>query len=528
MTNPTWAGVTIDPALLQNYGWYTDTVTVSGATYNRLIGYMAAALAEQATQLANAGSALVATSSTNSVAIGTGTKTLTVASPSTKGFAAGMYVVAVDGSNGANAMTGRVTSYDSTTGALVISVPTGGTTGSGTPSSWVIGISGAVGPQGATGPTSAYWGGTAGGTANALTATTGSSLSSLTAGQIVGVKVGASANSGAATLAVDSVGAIAVRKDGSALVGGELAASTDRWFQYDGTYLRLLGGSGSASGAFSDIVSVTGAGTVGASSMGKLVKATGAPYTLTLASAATLGKGSLGIKNASSTGVVTVNNSSNVAVASLGFTQSVVIVSDGSNIEVVGLGSAASAQQLDPLKMGAHIALSNGNLTVSGTGNYYELVKALSAIPATGKYYWEVSYDIAGGGQAGLATSGASVSNYVGQAANSWGYDFGGLKVSNTGSGLVTAALGSSWSAAGIIGVAYDATNGYLFFSYNGTFQGGGNPVTGASPAFTSVTGTLYPALSMANDSNSGARQLSIRFSPSAWVYPAPTGYTNL
>ncbi|CBS87025.1 phage head spike fiber domain-containing protein [Azospirillum lipoferum] len=117
------------------------------------------------------GASLVATSSTSDVAIGTGTKTLTVASPSTKGFVAGMYVVVADASNSANAMTGRVTSYDTTTGALVISVPTGGTTGSGTPSSWVIGIGGqpgATGPAGAAGA-GPVWYGTSAGTANAQT-----------------------------------------------------------------------------------------------------------------------------------------------------------------------------------------------------------------------------------------------------------------------------------------------------------------------------------------------------------------------
>lgn len=150
MTNPVWAGVTIDPELLKNYGWYTDTVVVSGTTYTRWIGYQQAGLVEMTTLLSQAGAALVATSSTNSVAIGTGTKTLTVVSPGTKGFTANMYVYAADASNSANSITGTVTSYSTTTGALVISVPTGGTTGSGTPTSWNIGISGKIGAEGPT------------------------------------------------------------------------------------------------------------------------------------------------------------------------------------------------------------------------------------------------------------------------------------------------------------------------------------------------------------------------------------------
>lgn len=105
-------------------------------------------IAEMNARRSDLGASLVATSATSDVAIGTGTKTLTVANPFTKGFSAGMYVVAVDAANSASAMTGRVTSYNTTTGALVISVPPGGTTGGGTPSSWTVGISGAVGPTG--------------------------------------------------------------------------------------------------------------------------------------------------------------------------------------------------------------------------------------------------------------------------------------------------------------------------------------------------------------------------------------------
>ena len=88
-----------------------------------------------------------ATSTTNNVAIGTGAKTLTIQSG--KSFVAGQFVAAIDSGNSANSMTGTITSYSGTT--LVLNIPTGSTTGSGTPTGWNVVISGPQGAQGASG-----------------------------------------------------------------------------------------------------------------------------------------------------------------------------------------------------------------------------------------------------------------------------------------------------------------------------------------------------------------------------------------
>ncbi|KAA0582685.1 hypothetical protein [Azospirillum sp. Sh1] len=101
-------------------------------------------IAEMDARREDLGSALAATSATNSVAIGTGSKTLTITTG--KGFVAGMWVAATDAANAANTMVGQVTSHVPTTGALTLSVLAGNTTGGGTPSSWTIGISGKPGP----------------------------------------------------------------------------------------------------------------------------------------------------------------------------------------------------------------------------------------------------------------------------------------------------------------------------------------------------------------------------------------------
>ncbi len=199
-------------------------------------------IAEMDARRNDLGASLVATSATSDVAIGTGTKTLTVASPSTKGFSANMYVVAVDGANSANAMAGLVTSYNATTGALALSIPADGVSGSGTPSSWTISISGkpATGANGA-GPN---WGGTSAGTANAQTLTPAVALGSLTGNPSYEFIAGYSIT-GAATLNVSGTGEASLRKaDGTAAGNGDVVAGTKYVVTLVSGQWRLAGGGG--------------------------------------------------------------------------------------------------------------------------------------------------------------------------------------------------------------------------------------------------------------------------------------------
>lgn len=74
--------------------------------------------------------------STTSVAIGTGSKSLTVQID--KAFTVGQFVVIASTATPANYMAGQVTSYNSATGALVVNVTATG--GSGTITSWSISL----------------------------------------------------------------------------------------------------------------------------------------------------------------------------------------------------------------------------------------------------------------------------------------------------------------------------------------------------------------------------------------------------
>jgi hypothetical protein len=86
------------------------------------------------------------------------------------------------------------------------------------------------------------WGGTAGGTANALTVSIDADITSYYAGLEIDFISGASSNTGPVTLNVNSLGAVAVNKgDGTAaLAAGDMPASAMVTAVHDGTRFRLV------------------------------------------------------------------------------------------------------------------------------------------------------------------------------------------------------------------------------------------------------------------------------------------------
>jgi hypothetical protein len=85
--------------------------------------------------------------STTSLTIGEGTKSLTV--QTARGYVAGaQLIVANTAAPSTNYMYGIVTSYNAGTGALVVEVPVDGARGSGTHTAWTVSLSGPKGPQG--------------------------------------------------------------------------------------------------------------------------------------------------------------------------------------------------------------------------------------------------------------------------------------------------------------------------------------------------------------------------------------------
>lgn len=201
---------------------------------------------------------LVATTgtSTTSLAIGTGSKTL--ATQAGKAWVVGSYLYLVSAASIANRMVGQVTAYDSGTGVLTVNVSA--TVGAGTLASWVIGL--ATSTAAASEISVADAGGrfaasnvetvlseifdairsassqvaSASGSANALTATFTPTVTALVNGSMFYVRA-ASANTGAATFQADATTAVAIVKGANApLVDGDIAGA-GHWLhlQYDST-----------------------------------------------------------------------------------------------------------------------------------------------------------------------------------------------------------------------------------------------------------------------------------------------------
>ncbi len=126
-----------------------STATTQAATATTQAGIattQATAAAASATTAAGYGNALVSTSTT-SLLIAVASKSFTT--QTAKQYAAGQYVMAASAANVANFMHGQVTSYNSSTGALVVNVLDIG--GSGTFADWNISLSAPQGTAGTAG-----------------------------------------------------------------------------------------------------------------------------------------------------------------------------------------------------------------------------------------------------------------------------------------------------------------------------------------------------------------------------------------
>ena len=114
----------------------------------------------------------------------------------------------------------------------------------------------------------------------------------------------------------------------------------------------------------------------------------------------------------------------------------------------------------------------------------------------SGKWYWELrrhnsdnnNQQLALG--AGVAQPSGNIENNPYQSATNWSYYSGTGDIYNNNS---SSSYGDSWSTAGdIVGVAFDADNGVIWFSKNGTWQ---NSATASEIAAGTTTNAAYTGL---------------------------------
>ncbi len=192
------------------------------------------------------------------------------------------------------------------------------------------------------------------------------------------------------------------------------------------------------------------------------------------------------------------------------------VPTNGNSSDDTGAGGEVSGNYatFNALDASSDFTLSNGNLDLTTSGaNNWEAVRATIGI-SSGKYYWEWTAGVSRT-DIGVSTAQMSLGNWVGSGAYGWSYDYNGQKYNN-GSG---SSYGNSYTTGDVIGVAFDADAGNLYFYKNGVAQNSG------TAAFTGLTsGPYFPAFS----TNETGGTNSVNFGQRAFAYSAPSGFSPL
>lgn len=174
----------------------------------------------------------------------------------------------------------------------------------------------------------------------------------------------------------------------------------------------------------------------------------------------------------------------------------------------------------NPADKHADISLSGDNLIAENTNWGVHAVRSITGVSSS-KWYWEVTINVDNSAQrynsVGIGTTDAGLGIDPGQDVNGYGYwGRDGKKYHNA----VGLAFGSSYSQV-TIGIALDMDTGKLWWSLNGSWQASGNPGAGTNEAYSGISGTFYPMLSMYG-LNSRA---TANFGASAFSYAVPGGF---
>ncbi len=177
----------------------------------------------------------------------------------------------------------------------------------------------------------------------------------------------------------------------------------------------------------------------------------------------------------------------------------------------------------NPSDKGSGVTLSGGDLTASitTTGGANGLVRATIG-KASGKYYWEITLDSTNTSfvdvSIGVANTSASIALFLGKDANGWAWYQGTGTITNNTHPDPNYDT-TLFAVNEVIGVALDMDSGTLVFYRDGVSKG---------TAFSSLTGTLYPAISNGDSISSVTSGITANFGASSFAYPPPAGYGPL
>ena len=157
---------------------------------------------------------------------------------------------------------------------------------------------------------------------------------------------------------------------------------------------------------------------------------------------------------------------------------------------------------LNPLQ--STTTLSNGNLDSAGGSGWSGTAGTFGM--SSGKWYFEYDNVVGNEHLVGVVPSTTYTLNTT--SAYAYGSESGG-KYSPTGGS--NQSYGSAWTTGDVIGIAFDADNGNLYFYKNGTVQNSG------TAAFTGLTsGPYLPSVVQ----NGSSRSASLNFGQRPFAYP--------
>jgi hypothetical protein len=197
--------------------------------------------------------------------------------------------------------------------------------------------------------------------------------------------------------------------------------------------------------------------------------------------------------------------------------------------------TAANTCTWNPLASTSYNTLSNGNLTVYGNTSANNGNTASTFAMINGFWYAEMTVQspaisVYPGFGITLTTNTQTLAN-GGAGTNQIGYAPSSVSYNNNGDKAVsgsTSAYGASYTNGDVIGIAVDATNGAVYYSKNGTFQGGGVPTSGASKTGAAYTWTGNTVNYSFATSQYNGSQASFNFGQQPWIYTPPSGFLAL
>jgi hypothetical protein len=192
--------------------------------------------------------------------------------------------------------------------------------------------------------------------------------------------------------------------------------------------------------------------------------------------------------------------------------------------------TAANFAVLNPLDKSSNITTSNANLAASGGAAAHSLIRATIAIPSSGKWYAEMSFDQTMNGNPaaafGLISPSANLTAHIVSAGN---YSVYGSASTTLNSGATGGATVTGMTTGQIWQFAVDADNNQAWIGLNNAwfnvYTSGattGNPSTLSNPTFTGTMAGLFLGADFVNSSG------SINFGQRPFSYTPPTGFVAL